>query len=170
MAKLNSFLANEFHGYIEFRSSLGYSRKSLKERAATFDHFLSEQYPNYLMLTQEMVNKWAESRNEEQPNGKRARLFTTKTFLSYLNEINCCDLHIPAGAIPKGEHFNPFVLSDKNLSDIFHAADTMPVLKLCPNREYVMPVMLRMMYCCALRPGEPFRLLLLTSYNFSHSN
>lgn len=159
MAKLNSFLAGEFHDFIEFRSALGYSEKSLEDRAATFDRFLSEHYPSNLTLTQEMVNKWAESRNEEQPNGKRARLFATKTFLSYLNEINCCDLHIPAEAIPKGEHFNPFVLSDKNLAEIFLVADTMPVLKLCPNREYVMPVMLRMMYCCALRPGEPFRLL-----------
>lgn len=159
MAKLNSFLASEFHDYIEFRSSLGYSRKSLEERAATFDRFLYEKYPSHAKLTPEMINKWAEGRQGENPNGKRARLYTTKTFLRYLNETNYCDLHIPPEAIPRSEHFNPYILSDKNLTDIFHAADTMPICKLCPNREYVMPVMLRMMYCCALRPGEPFRLL-----------
>lgn len=159
MTKLRSFLAEQFQEYIEFRSSLGYSNKSLKDRAATFDRFLFEQYPSHTMLTSEMINKWAERRQGESPNGKRARLSTSKTFLRYLHETNYCDLHIPSEAIPRGQHYNPYVLSDRDIAEIFHAADTMPLCKLCPNREYVMPVMLRMMYCCALRPGEPFRLL-----------
>lgn len=159
MTKLNSFLAGQFHDYIEFRSSLGFSKKSLEERAATFDRFLFEQYPSHTRLSPEILFKWAETRQNEHPNGKRARLFTTETFLKYLCETNYCDLHIPPEAIPRGEHFNSYILSDRNLEDIFHAADTIPVHLLSPNREYVMPVMLRMMYCCALRPGEPFRLL-----------
>lgn len=159
MTKLNSFLAGQFRDYIEFRSSLGFSKKSLEERAATFDRFLYEQYPSHTILSSEIIHKWAENRPNEHPNGKRARLYTTATFLKYLCETNYCDLHIPPEAIPRGEHFNPYILSDRNLEDIFHAADTIRTYHLSPNREYVMPVMLRMMYCCALRPGEPFRLL-----------
>ncbi len=165
MANLNSFLADQFREYIDFRSSLGYSKKSLEERAATFDRFLYEQYPSHTRLSSEIIHKWTETRQNEHPNGKRARLYTTETFLKYLCETNYCHLHVPPEAIPRSEHFNPFIFSDRNLRDIFLAADTMPLCKLCPNREYVMPVMLRMMYCCALRPGEPFRLLrmMLTS-------
>jgi integrase len=159
MANLKSFLADQFHEYIEFRSSLGYSRKSLGERAATFDRFLYEQYPSHTRLSLEILHKWAETRQNEHPNGKRARLSITETFLKYLCETNYCYLHIPQEAIPRNEHFNPFILSDRNLEDLFHAADTIPISPLSPNREYVMPVMLRMMYCCALRPGEPFHLL-----------
>lgn len=159
MANLNSFLADQFREYIDFRNSLGYSKKSLEERAATFDRFLYEQYPSHTRLSSEIIHKWTETRQNEHPNGKRARLYTTETFLKYLCETNYCHLHVPPEAIPRSEHFNPFIFSDRNLRDIFLAADTMPLCKLSPNREYVMPVMLRMMYCCALRPGEPFRLL-----------
>jgi len=159
MANLKSFLADQLHEYIEFRSSLGYSKNSLLERAATFDRFLYEQYPSHVRLTSEMIYKWVESRQGENANGKRARLSTSKTFLKYLHETNYCDLYISSEAIPRGQHFNPYILSDRDIAEIFYAADTMPVCRFSPNREYVMPVMLRMMYCCALRPGEPFRLL-----------
>jgi len=159
MSGLKSFLAGQFREYIEFRISLGYSKRSLEERTATLDRFLNERFPGEMTLSQDMINIWAERRQKEKLNGKRARLSTTSTFLKYLKEQGCCDVHVPAEAIPKNQHFNPFILSDKNLADIFLAADTMPVCRYCPNREYVLPVMLRMMYCCALRPGEPFRLL-----------
>lgn len=159
MGEFKSFLSGQLHGYVEFRGSLGYSEKSLGERAATFDRFIHARFPGATALSQEMVDVWSETRGREGPNGKRARLSTTSTFLKYLKERGCCDVQIPAEAVPKSLHFNPFILSDRNLSDIFHAADTMPVCRFSPNREYVMPVMLRMMYCCALRPGEPFRLL-----------
>jgi site-specific recombinase XerD len=60
-----------------------------------------------------MINIWAERRQKENMNGKRARLSTTSTFLKYLKEKGCCDVHVPAEAVPKNQHFNPFILSDK---------------------------------------------------------
>lgn len=159
MTKLLSFLAPQFVEYIEFRSSLGFSKKSLEERASTFDKFLYKHFFKNNKLTQEMINLWAEKRQYEHQNGKRARLSTSATFLKYLKEIHYCDLSIPPESIPKSQHFNPYILSDNDISNLFKAADTMSVHKLCPNREYVMPVMLRMMYCCALRPGEARNLL-----------
>lgn len=159
MTKLQSFLAPQFYEYIKFRSSLGYSKKSLEERSSTFDRFLYNEFQQNTTLTQDMINYWSEKRQGEKQNGKRARLFTCVTFLKYLNEINYCDLHIPIESIPKSQHFNPYILSDNDLSNIFKAVDTMPVCKLSLNREYVMPVMFRMMYCCALRPREASNLL-----------
>jgi integrase len=159
MNKLQSFLAPQFIKYIEFRSSLGFSKKSLEERAYTFDKFLHKNFSKNNMLTQEMINLWVEKRPNENSNGKRARLSTSTTFLKYLKEILYCDVYIPPEAIPKSQHFNPYILSDNDISNIFKVADTMSVHKLSPNREYVLPVLLRMMYCCALRPSEARNLL-----------
>ena len=107
MNKLQSFLAPQFIKYIEFRSSLGFSKKSLEERIYTFDKFLHKNFSKNNMLTQEMINLWVEKRPNENSNGKRARLSTSTTFLKYLKEILYCDVSIPLEANPKSKHLNP---------------------------------------------------------------
>ena len=159
MTRFKSFLQQDFDRYIALRVSLGYNQRSMEDRCSTFDKFLATHYPDARSLSRDMIIAWAERRPNEGNNGRRARLFSTNTFLKYLKNYGIFDYLIPKECMDKSIHYNAYDYTDTDLLNIFHAADTFSHNKLSPNREFVMPVLLRMMYCCALRPGEPFRLL-----------
>lgn len=56
--------------------------------------------------------------------------------------------------IGKPEKFIPYLYSDHELRLFFDSADSLPIHSMSPNRELVVPVLFRMMYCCGLRPQE----------------
>ena len=56
--------------------------------------------------------------------------------------------------IGKPEKFIPYLYSDHELRLFFDSADSLPIHSMAPNRELVIPVLFRMLYCCGLRPQE----------------
>ena len=56
--------------------------------------------------------------------------------------------------IGKPEKFIPYLYSDHELRLFFDSADSLPIHSMSPNRELVVPVLFRMLYCCGLRPQE----------------
>jgi len=61
---------------------------------------------------------------------------------------------IPAGFAGNVVQFIPYLYNDIELSSFFVGADQLPPHPLSPFREYVVPVMFRVLYCCGLRPQE----------------
>jgi integrase len=47
---------------------------------------------------------------------------------------------------------------DEELQILFHAIDSVPANHEAPNRELIVPVLFRMMFCCGMRPAEPLHL------------
>jgi len=67
--------------------------------------------------------------------------------------------------VPSGEysvktvHYTPYIFTDYELRKLFEAFDTLRPHFEAPEREYIVPVLFRMMYFCGMRPAEPLKLL-----------
>ncbi|MCK5847873.1 MAG: tyrosine-type recombinase/integrase, partial [Caldisericia bacterium] len=84
--------------------------------------------------------------------GLRTRIL--RGFAKYLKTIGKEAYIIPDGFVGKREQFLPYLYTKDQLKTFFVAADMLPPHKLSPMREYVIPVLFRILYCCGLRPQE----------------
>ena len=98
--------------------------------------------------------QWIRLRPNETSNGLKRRMVAIREFGKYLNSIGTeAFMPIPEMVGPS-KPFYPYLFSDDELIAFFSAADTMPPHELSPYREYVIPVLFRLLYCCGLRPHE----------------
>lgn len=159
MKKTISKLGPDINGFLELRESLGYSRNSYEYHLSKIDEYAAEKFPSLDVMTEDIVLGWSTRQFDESQNNRRIRLNVIRAFGKYQKGIGKQAFVLPVDCIDKQEFFSPYLFTDEELSRLFLAVDSLPTHHLSPKREYTIPVLFRMMYCCALRPGEPVRLL-----------
>lgn len=87
-----------------------------------------------------------------------------RSFSKYLISIGKGAYVLPDGFAGNRVAFIPYLYNDEELSSFFIGADHLSPHPLSPYREYVIPVMFRVLYCCGLRPQE-VRYLKLSDVN-----
>lgn len=140
--------------FIRYKEALGYSRSSYEKFLTNFDRFCLNAYPEETSLTKELVMEWARLHSNENANGLKRRMVALREFGKYLNAIEVKAYVIPSEIIGNFKPFFPYLLTDEELSAFFVAADNITAHKLSPNRQYIVPVIFRLLYCCGLRPNE----------------
>ncbi len=153
-----SIFAQDMKNFLELQKSLNFNPESYRPRLKQFDNFLSQRSFQLQSLSKKVIFEWIERKEGETNNGRRARLFALNKFLKYLCELGRCECIIPKGCFDKAIPFSPYLFSDYEISRFFSACDSFPVSIEDTESTIVMPVVFRMIYCCALRPGEAFRL------------
>jgi integrase len=123
-----------------------------------FDDFCFENHPDAGVLTKEIFDGWSKIRACENVNGQLRRLSALKGFAQYLTALGKGAYVMPDGMMGGYIPFVPYLYSDGELTSFFEAADLLPPHPCSPNREYIAPVVFRIVYCCGLRPGEVLRL------------
>lgn len=150
----NSVFASDIVAYVKLRCSLGNEEDTYARRLQDFDHFCSKKYPDEENLTQELAEDWCTLRSNEKTSTLQLRSGILKGFSKYLVTLGKTAYVIPDGFAGKQSHFIPYLYTDDELKIFFASGDTLPPHKLSPLREYVIPVIFRMLYCCGLRPQE----------------
>lgn len=150
----NSSFATHINDFIRFKEALGYARSSYAKFLVQFDRFCLKTFPEETSLTKELVMHWARLRRHENPNGLKRRMVVLRGFGKYLNAVGTKAYVIPSDMIGALKPFFPYLFSDEELSAFFAAADSMLPHKLSPNRQYIVPMLFRLLYCCGLRPHE----------------
>lgn len=149
-----SLFANDMLAYIKLRVSLGNEEDTYARRLHTFDTFCVEQYPEEDILSMEISEAWCTKKPNEKSNTLQLRTSILRGFSKYLLSIGKKAYVIPEGFAGHGIHYIPYLYTDIELSSFFIGADQLPPHPLSPFREYVIPVMFRVLYCCGLRPQE----------------
>lgn len=163
----NSFkscFAQQMEDFIQYKKAMGYSRSSYEKFLAIFDRFCLQDFPEEGSLTQQLVMQWVRLRPNETANGVKRRMVAIRKFGKYLTAIGHEAYVLPPEMIGQFKPFFPYLFSDQELTAFFAAADSMPPHKLSPYREFVVPVLFRLLYCCGLRPQE-VRLIRCTDIN-----
>ena len=143
-----SGLAQDIQGFLNLKESLGYCKSSYESYLASIDFFCLQQYPEITIITKDFVMDWIQKR----------RNCAIRELGKYQNAIGRNAYILPSEYIGKYRKFFPYLFSDEELSILFSTFDgTKPYFE-SPGREYIIPVLFRMMYCCGLRPGEPLML------------
>lgn len=153
-----SGLAEDIIAYLALRSSLGYSIELYARHLRDLDAFCGENYPKDGVLTKPMATSWVELREKESIGTQHIRASIVRTLGRFQSSEGRPAYVLPEGITGHTERYVPYILSDDELAALFTAIDTLPPQPRCPDRDYILPVLFRMMLCCGLRPGEPLRL------------
>lgn len=156
--RFNSFLAPQFHAYLEFRRSLGYI--STRSRALQFDHYLTfREIVSVEGITEALVSDWINAAGRA-PATKNGLLSFARSLLRYLMRVGRAREN-PAERIPvfQGEpRRKPYLYS---LHEIHRILEESCKLKArFPNRllGWSLETMILLIYACGLRLGEALKL------------
>jgi len=144
--------------YIEemllYKESIGYCRHTYEYELGRFCNFIESKMLDATSLTEDFVLNWCTRRDSETQTGARKRFQVIREFLKYLSAIGVDCYVIPSHFIPRQETRTPYIFTDNELTHIFRECDTLKSSHNSPHRHLILPVLLRLIYFCGLRPNE----------------
>lgn len=158
MRQFTSLFGPDIDRFLNLKESLGYSRGTYEYQLRKIDEYAFMHFPHLAVMDEKLVLGWSSKRENESKNNRRIRLHVIREFGKYQKGIGRNAYVLPADFIDRQQQFIPYLFTDDELNRLFQAIDSFPISKHVPNREYVLPVLFRMMFCCSLRPGEPLKL------------
>lgn len=141
--------------YIGFKRNIGYTLDNIYT-FKMFDDFTIKNEINFVGLTRELADKWAEKRPNESEVTRYKRVNDIINFSIYLNQIGY-QTYIPRQLRAYKSTFTPYIFSKEQLHLFFNACDSLEVHRQSPMK-YILPVLFRMIYGCGLRVNEALKL------------
>ncbi|NCD07495.1 MAG: hypothetical protein EOL97_15405 [Spirochaetia bacterium] len=158
MCEYHSVFSTKITDFLDFKESLNFARHSYSTSLRSLDKYAMTQNLTEPNLSKEVVQGLMTFHKKNiTPNGQRAKLIVIRGFGQYLRLIGEDAYVIDPSELPKRQQYIPYMYSDSQLRLLFTAMDNLPVR--ANNSHIITPVLFRMMYCCAMRPGEPINLL-----------
>lgn len=154
-----SGFAERLKQFIAQKKSLGYSYEESCRILNKFDIFCSENFPDKRILSKDICLSWAVRKENECRNSFRNRIFPIREFARYLNCIGEEAYIIPANLTPKGKANAPHIYTEDEITAIWNVIDNLPYKRNFPVRHLVIPALVKLLYCCGLRPPEARKLL-----------
>jgi integrase len=155
--QFSSKFARHIVDFIQKKRSFGYKYEETEYTLYAFDKFCLNNFPTTAELSQDVALKWAEKRSHEQVRYQLNRITAVRQLALYMNSVGVDAYVIPFGIHQKCDQTQrtaPYIYSKDELAAIFHAADTLEPVISSPAMHLVLPVMLRLIYLCGLRPAE----------------
>jgi len=152
-----STFAERLDGFLKQKRALGYVVRYLTDFRA-FDRMCIEQFPNETELTADICNAWVTRHGEESVKTTEKRLPFIREFARYLIRNGEQAYILPNGIIKKSQRYIPHIYSQLELSEIWQELDNIRSSKWYPTAHIIMPTLIRLLYCCGLRPSEALRL------------
>lgn len=154
-----SGFADQLEQFIAQKNALGYSYEETSRILHKFDMFCLENFPGEKTLSKEICLSWSVRKENECRNTLRNRIFPIREFAKYLNCIGKEAYIIPASFTPKGKANAPHIYTEDEITAIWNVLDSLPYKRNFPVRHLVIPALVKLLYCCGLRPPEARKLL-----------
>jgi len=148
-----SNIKHYFNNMIFFQHSLGYELKYLHSTLEELDSFYDKYYPELDTLTKESVEEWIYHIKTQSRHVLSQRVTTIKRLGTYLNSIGI-EAYVPNYGVSLGPHKCILLFDENQLSRFFDGADCINRHLRSPHREYIVPVVFRLIYSCGLRNSE----------------
>ena len=139
--------------FIEQKRALGYIYGNMSD-PKMFDLMCAEQFPGETNLTAEICNVWAIRRGRETAKTSAGWSAFIREFARYLLRNGEQAYILPIGTAQKGRRYIPHIYSRTEVADIWRAFDRIEPTKAYPAAHLVLPTLVRLLYCCGMRPGE----------------
>jgi integrase len=158
MNRFASALAPSIRGMLVLKHALGLPYASSERHLLAFDTMCAERFPGQATLLKEMAMEWVVKRPDEHINGQIRRVTPIRQLAKFMVSMGEEAYVIPAGIPGRQVHYRPHIFSHRELRALFDAADAIQVTPYGGQRQLLIPVMFRMIYCLGLRPGEARKL------------
>ena len=123
-----------------------------------FDRFCLSHFPDADLLTKEICLAWAKKKDTEGNNTFRNRIMPVREFARYLSRKGETAYVLPPDIARKDTPYAPYIYTKAEIQTIWNVLDTLKPRRGFPVRHFVIPAMVKLMYCCGLRPAETRRL------------
>lgn len=140
--------------YIELKKAVGYKYDTEASHLKRFDKFTLEKYPKGAILTKEIVLDWCSKKSYEAQENQCSRASIIRQFAKYLDSIGVKSYVVPTGYYRTGRQYMPHIYTIDELAKFFAETDKCQYSCEAPYREFIMPVIFRMIYMCGLRVSE----------------
>ena len=149
----------DYADMLDLKEATGYSRTTYFPYIKDFIAYCGDAHPDADSITKEMLNKWLHAKHFNSSGSHSSAISRIREFTRYQAAIGK-QTYIPSGDYSvKVARYVPYIFTDQELGRLFDAFDSVTRRSNAPEREYIVPVLFRMMYCCGLRPSEPLTLL-----------
>ena len=152
-----SAFAQRLSGFIEQKRALGYTYANTSD-PKMFDRMCAEQFPGETKLSLDICNAWAIRRGSETVKTTAGWSAFIREFARYLLRNGEQAYVLPLGTKSKAQRYIPHIYSHTELADMWRAFDEIQPEKAYPAAHLVLPTLVRLLYCCGMRPGEAYKL------------
>jgi len=155
VSKLGKHMAD----FVESKRACGRRYDTEFRRLQELDRLLEAEGLSSEQLPQRLVEKWIAKRKGERPNTQRIRISLVRQFTTYLHSCG-----IPAYILNKHttpiirNDYCPYIYTRAEIHAMVSAADSLQPCREQARYHIIMPVLIRLLYCCGLRIGEALKL------------
>ena len=153
-----SCFASQIEDFIAQKNALGFGYLESSRLLRDFDRFCLVHFPDVDLLTEEICLAWATKKDTEGNNTFRNRMMPVREFARYLNRNGGNAYVLPPDVARKDAPYAPYIYTEAEIQAIWNALDALKPRGSFPVRHFVIPAMVKLMYCCGLRPVEARRL------------
>lgn len=158
MNRFVSGLAPQIQDLLEIKHAMGLPYETSERHLLAFDIMCAQHYPGQSVLSREMAMEWVLKRPGEHVNGQMRRITPIRQLAKHIASLGADAYVIPTGIPGRQIHYHPHIFSHQELRALFDAADVIQFSPFGGQRQLIIPVMFRMIYCLGLRPGEARKL------------
>ena len=153
-----SHFAAQIKNFIAQKNALGFGYLESSRLLRDFDRFCQANFPDADFLTKEICLAWATKKDTEGNNTFRNRMMPVREFARYLNRNGEAAYVLPPDIARKDAPYAPYIYTEEEIRVVWNALDAIEPRGGFPVRHFVIPAMVKLMYCCGLRPAEARRL------------
>ena len=154
----SSGFAERIKGFIAQKRAVGHPYVDGERHIWNFDRMCARDFPQERELTKEVALSWAMRKEGESFCSLHARLMPIREFGKYLIRAGESAYILPANLTRKAKRHIPYIFTESEITQIWAELDGMKPHKLTPLRHIIIPAVIRLLYCCGLRPAEALRL------------
>lgn len=150
-----SGIATHIESFLEQKRAFGFKYEENERYLSKFDAMCTAIFPDETTITQDMGMKWAVATPQENREGLARRMSPIRELARYM-----CRNDVPAFVIPKecgrfpNRRYAPHIFTENELSAIFDSSDRFYESTNHPANHLAIPIILRLLYACGLRPYE----------------
>jgi len=157
MKKFNSFLSPLIQEYVDYqKASEHWNEASYEPNLILFDRYCQKQYPDSIVLSQEIVDNWCRKRKTENNNSCRSRVYVVISFIRYLRKRGKTDIGEPEIPGKEQRTYIPHAFTEDELKNFFQTCDNLSG-EVTPEqraRRITIPVFFRLLYSSGIRTTE----------------
>ena len=154
MNVFTSGLAAHIQSLLASKHALGLPYETSERHLRKFDAMCVRDYPGQSTLSREMAMAWTVARAGEHVNAQMRRITPVRQLAKHMSGLGLGAYVIPSGIPGRRVRYRPHIFSHEELRAIFDAADQVHASGFGGQRQLIIPVVFRMIYCLGLRPGE----------------
>jgi integrase/recombinase XerD len=155
----NSAFANDIIGFIKEKQAVGYQYRKGTSLLKLFDDYVCRCFKGATMLTKEIVLGWTERSVYEAKSTQQGRISIMRGLAGYMNRLGKSAYVHPRGMSSVERYsYTPYIFSEREISAIFKASDTYSLSSTSQYCHLILPLVIRMLYCCGLRVSEAMNL------------